>query len=86
MSTGENEETLNVEVRDQRCDLLNVDDMLGKQTSQLKTWIVALSGLVENYSSFDDKTKSMIVNLCRKNWKTIANSFCQQPNVQAKTN
>ena len=81
-STDEKEETSNVEVRDQRCDLLNVDDLLGKQTSQLKVVIVAPSGHVENHSSFDDKTKSMIVNLCQKNWKTVANSFFQQPNVR----
>ena len=81
-STDENEETSNVEVRDQRCDLLNVDDLLGKQTSQLKVGIVAPSGRVESHSSFDDKTKSVIVNLCRKNWKTAANSLFQQPNVR----
>ena len=81
-STDEKEKTYNAEVRDQRCDLLNVDDLLGKQTSQLKVVIVAPSGRVENHSSFDDKTKSMIVNLCRKNWKTVANSFSQQPNVR----
>lgn len=81
-STDENEETSNVEVRDQRCDLLNVDDLLGKQTSQLKVVIVAPSGRVESHSSFDDKTKSVIVNLCRKNWKTAANSLFQQPNVR----
>ena len=83
-STDENEETSNVEVRsaEQRCDLLNVDDLLGKQTSQLKVVIVAPSGRIENHSTFDDKTKSMIINLCRKNWKTVANSFFQQPNVR----
>ena len=71
-----------MEVRDQRCDLLNVDDLLGNQTSQLKVVIVAPSGRVESHSSFDDKTKSVIVNLCRKNWKTAANSLFQQPNVR----
>ena len=41
---------------------INVDDLLGKQTSQLKVVIVAPSGRVANHSPFDDKTKSMIVN------------------------
>lgn len=81
-STDENEKTSNVEIRDQRCDLLNVDDLLEKQTSQLKVVIVAPNGRVESHSSFDDKTKSTIVNLCRKNWKTAANSFFQQPNCE----
>ena len=59
-----------------------MDDLLGKQASQLKVVIVAPSSRVENHTSFDDKTKSIIVNLCRKNWKTVANSSFQQPNVR----
>lgn len=73
-----------MEERHQRCDLLNVDDLLGKQTSQLKVVIVAPSVHVESHRSFDDKTKSVIVNLCRKNWKTVANSLFQQPRVREK--
>ena len=50
------------------------DDPLRKQNSQVKVLIVAPSDCVENQSSFDDKTNSMIINLCQKNWKTVANS------------
>ena len=42
-STDENEETSNVEVQDQRCDILNVDNLLGKQTRQLKVVIVVIA-------------------------------------------
>ena len=68
-STEENDEWRSKEgsLSDQGCHNLNVDDLVGNQTSQAKVVIVAPSGRVENHSSFDEKTKSMILNLCRKN-------------------
>ena len=78
----ENVEPLNVRLRDQGCHNLNVDGLTGNQTSQVKVVIVAPSGRVETHTSFDDKTKSMIVNLCRKNWQTVANSVFQQPHLR----
>jgi len=61
---------------------LNIDDLLGKQTTELKVVVVNPNGRVENYSSFDDKTKSMITNLCRKHWKTVANLIFQHPHTR----
>ena len=55
---------------------------MGNQTSQVKVVIVAPSGRVENHSSFDEKTKSMILNLCRKNWQTVTNACFQHPHLR----
>ena len=61
---------------------LNVDDLLTKQTTQVKVVIVNPGGRVDAHTQFDDKTKSMILNLCRKNWTTVANLSLQHPNVR----
>ena len=56
---------------------LNVEDLLESSSTEAKVVIVNPSGRVETFSSFHDKTKSIIVNLCRKKWKTVANLiFC----------
>ena len=55
---------------------------MGNQTSQVKVVIVAPSGRVKNHSSFDEKTKSLILNLCRKNWQTVANACFQHPHLR----
>ena len=56
---------------------LNVEDLLESSSTEAKVVIVNPGGRVETFSSFHDKTKSIIVNLCRKKWKTVANlTFC----------
>ena len=44
---------------------LNVENLCGKQTTQLKVLIANLNGRIDLYCSFDDETKSIIVNACR---------------------
>ena len=56
---------------------LNVEDLLESSSTEAKVVIVNPGGHVETFSSFHDKAKSIIVNLCRKKWKTVANlTFC----------
>ena len=43
--------------------------------------IVNPGGRVETFSSFHYKTKLIIVNLCRKKLKTVANLTFQHPNI-----
>ena len=52
---------------------LNVEDLLESSSTEAKVVIVNPGGRVETFSSFHDKTKSIMVNLCRKKWKTVAN-------------
>ena len=50
---------------------LNAEDLLESSTTEAKVVIVDPGGRVETFSSFHDKTKSIIVNLCRKNGKRL---------------
>ena len=52
---------------------LNVDHLVEKKTTQAKVVIVLPSGLIKTYEWFDDMTKSLVINICRKNWKVVAN-------------
>ena len=53
---------------------LNIDNLLGKRATEHKVVVVNPNGRIENYCSFAEyKTTSMIINLCRKYWKTVAN-------------
>ena len=45
---------------------LNVENLCGKQTTQLKVLIVNPNGRIDSLCSFDDETKSIILNACRK--------------------
>ena len=61
---------------------LNVEDLLESYSTEAKVVIVNPGGRVETFSSFHDKTTSIILNLCRKKWKTIANLTFQHPNIR----
>ena len=63
---------------------LNVEDLLESTTTEVKVVIVNPSGRIETFSSFQDNTKSMIANLCRKRWKTVANLAFAHPNVRVE--
>ena len=53
---------------------LNLDDLVSKQTTQVKVVIVNPNSSVYVFTKFDEKTKSMILNsVYRENWKTVAN-------------
>ena len=51
----------------------NIDDIDGKSSSQLKVLILNPNGEVIVRKTFDNATKSLIINLALKNWKTAAN-------------
>ena len=61
---------------------LNVEDLLESTTTEVKVVIVNPRGRVETYSSFQDKTKSMIIILCRRKWKTVVNLAFAHQNVR----
>lgn len=60
---------------------LNVEDLLQSTTTEVKVVVVNPSGNVDSFSRFKGKTKSMIVNLCKKRLKTVANLAFSHPNV-----
>ena len=60
---------------------LNMEDLLERSSTEAKVVIVNPGGHVETFSLFHDKTKSIIVNLCRKTLKTVANLTFEHPNI-----
>ena len=50
---------------------LNVENLCGKQTTQLKVLIANPNGRIDSHCSFDDKTKSIIVKACRHKWTKV---------------
>ena len=60
----------------------NVEKLCGKQTTQLKVLIVNPNGRIDSHCSFDDETKSIILNACRKNWNTVANMAMKHSHVR----
>ena len=64
---------------------LNVDSLLEKKkTTQVKVITVLPSGLVKTYESFDDMTKSLIINASQKNWKVVANIIFKHPMLKVE--
>ena len=51
----------------------NIEDIKGKSSAQLKVPILNPNGQVIILKTFDSATKSLIINLALKNWKTAAN-------------
>ena len=58
-----------------------MEDLLESSSTEAKVVIVNLGGRVETFSSFHYKTKLIIVNLCRKKLKTVANLTFQHTNI-----
>ena len=58
-----------------------MEDLLESSSTEAKVVIVNAGGRVEMFSSFHYKTKLIIVNLCRKKLKTVANLTFQHPNI-----
>ena len=56
-----------------------MEDLLESSSTEAKVVIVNPGGRVETFSSFHYKTKLIIVNLCRKKLKTIANLTFEHP-------
>ena len=46
---------------------MNIENLCGKQTTQIKVLIANPNGRIDSYCSFDDEIKSIILNACRKN-------------------
>ena len=58
-----------------------MEDLLESSSTEAKVVIVNPGGRVEMFSSFHYKTKLIIVNLCRKKLKTVANLMFEHPNI-----
>jgi len=52
---------------------LNVDELVDKPTTQVKVVIVNPNNRVETRMSFTDDSKTLILNICRGKWSTVAN-------------
>ena len=63
---------------------LNVEGLLDKPTTQVKTIIVYLNGNVECRSSFSKESASIIINISKRNWKTVANTIFKHEEIKAE--
>ena len=61
---------------------MNIENLCGKQTTQIKVLIANPNGRIDSYCSFDDEIKSIILNACRKNWSTVANMIMKHSHVR----
>ena len=61
---------------------MNIENLCGKQTTQIKVLIANPNGRIDSHYSFDKGTKSIILNACRKNWSTVANMIMKHSHVQ----
>ena len=72
----------------QNCDNvlneLNIEELVEKDTAQLKVIVVYPSGLVQSKSTFDDVTKSLIINLVQGKWKTAANFVFKHAHLRSE--
>jgi hypothetical protein len=58
---------------------LNIDELVGNSSTQLKVVIVIPSGRIETVHSFHEATKSLVINLVRKNWKSASSVIFNHP-------
>ena len=61
---------------------MNIENLCRKQTTQIKVLIANPNGRIDSHYSFDNRTKSIILNACRKNWSTVANMIMKHSHVQ----
>jgi hypothetical protein len=62
---------------------MNIEQLVHKETTtQVKVVIAHRNGRVQQSQEFDDITKSLIVNVVNKKWKTVANVFYKHPCLQ----
>ena len=61
---------------------LNIDELIEKKTTQVKTVIVYPNGRVDTYESFDNITKTLLINLALKKWNVVANVIFKQPKLK----
>ena len=63
---------------------LNIESLLDKPTTQVKTVIVYPNGNVECRSSFSQESASIIINISKRNWKTVANTIFKHEEIKAE--
>lgn len=61
---------------------LNIDEFLVKNTTQIKVVIVNPNKTVKTHSNFSDETKSLSLNIIRKNWVATANIFFKHHEIR----
>ena len=61
---------------------LNIDELVEKKTTQVKTVIVYPNGRVSTYESFNNITKSLLINLTLKKWNVVANVIFKHPTLK----
>ena len=63
---------------------LNVEGLLDEPTTQVKPIIVYPNGNVECRSSFSKESASIIINISKRNWKTVANTIFKREEIKAE--
>ena len=61
---------------------LNINELVEKKTTQVKTVIVYPNGRVDTYESFDNITKTVLINLALKKWNVVANVIFKHPTLK----
>ncbi len=69
----------NNENQDNVLSALSIEDLLEKKTSQVKVVIVNPNGKVEMWHNFDEDRKSLLLNIARNKWRTVANLMFKNP-------
>jgi len=74
----EKENLVNVDVH------MNDEGLLDKPTTRVKTVIVYPNGNVECRRSFLQESASIIINISKRNWKTVANTIFKHEEIKAE--
>ena len=61
---------------------LNVEKLVGKSSTEVKTVIVFPGGKIESRSNFDEEIKSLIISLTRGNLKAFSNTIFKVQNIR----
>ena len=61
---------------------LNVEELVGKSSTEVTTALVFPGGKIESWSKFDEEIKSLIISLSRGNLKAIPNMIFKVKNIR----
>jgi len=63
---------------------LSINELVGQPSTQIKVLVLNPNQRTETRSNFSDESKSLILNIVRKKWQTVANTVFRHPEVKTK--
>ena len=63
---------------------LSINELLGNTSTQVKVLVLNPNQVTETKSNFSEESKSMILNITRKKWQTVANVVFKHPELKEK--